>query len=431
MRRLLFILVLLGSLPVWAGFDADPLYERVADTNGMEFLAVRPFYSKVVDPQHERWNKDYLWPLYTRKGFQDETYSRFLLFGWSQDFSETNNRHRVWVIPFYFKGESSAGEKYFALFPIGGSIHEFLGRDKVGFVLFPLYGRSHINDVHTTSILWPIYSKTEGPRDHRLRVWPFYGTSTRDDDFVKKFVLWPFYTSVQYTNERNPGGGFILLPIYGRVVTEKWENRWYLAPFFRHMTSEEQTIVHAPWPFIQLADGEMHKRVFWPLYGKKSLGTQTNQYWLWPFLWNNKTEYGCYNRHRRFIVPIFSYQADVVTQAENGHEVGDVTMRYWKLWPLMSWERRNEDSRFRMLDLWPLRHTPGIERNWAPYWSLYRRVRNNGEVGHHFLWGVYRHAKSLEKFEWSLLKGLAGYKKEGDQRCFQFLFMWFGDTEEE
>jgi len=106
----LSVVLLLSAASVWAEFDWDPIYESMSATNGMEFVAVRPFYSQVEDPATERWQKEYLWPFYTKKGFKDETYSRFLFFGWSQDFSEDDDRHRNWVIPFYFQGVDANGE---------------------------------------------------------------------------------------------------------------------------------------------------------------------------------------------------------------------------------------------------------------------------------------------------------------------------------
>ena len=427
----LSVVLLLSAVSAWAGFDWDPVYENLSATNGMEFLAVRPFYSRVDDPATERWRKDYLWPLYTKKGFKDETYGRFLFFGFSTDFATDTDRHRTWVIPFYYQGVDANGEGYFAIFPIGGTIHEFLGRDKIMFVLFPLYGKSHVNDVHTTSVLWPIYSRSQGEKVDRLRVWPIYGRTDLFGEYRKKFVLWPIYTSVEYTNDRNPGGGFILVPIYGQVKTENADTYWLIAPLFRYMKSEEQWIVHAPWPFIQMADGEMYKRIVWPLYGKKHLGTLTRQYFLWPFIWNNQTEYARHIQHRRYALPFFAYQSDVVTQKTETHEVGDVSSRYWKIWPLMSWERKHGNTRFRTLELWPLRNTPGVERNWAPWWTLYRRMNTDGEVAHHLLWGLYRQTKKPQGFEWSLLKGFAGYKKTQNSRQYRFLFMWFGNDEDQ
>ena len=430
MRRLAFSIALLCSITACAQIDGDPLYVNKVETNGATFHAWRPFYSGSVEDE-ERWRKDYLWPLYTKKGFKEEQYSRFLFFGYSTDFAEDTDRHRTWFIPFYFKGTSANDEDYFALFPIGGTIYEFLGRDKVMFVLFPIYGKSHINEVHTTTVLWPIGSKTSGGGVERFRIWPFYGMSNLEGEYEKKSIMWPIYSSVQYTNERNPGGGFILVPVYGRIVTERADNYWLVAPFFRYMRSEEQWIVHAPWPFIQLADGTMKKRIFWPFYGKKSLGTLTQQYWVWPFLWNNKTEYAVHDQHRRHCIPFFAHQTDVTTKPTKNHEVGDVISKYWKIWPLMSWERNLGRSRFRTLELWPMRNTPGIERNWAPWWTLYRRVNTDGEIGHHVLWGLYRQTRDEGEFEWSLLKGFAGYRKTGSNRQYRMLFMWFGGSEDQ
>jgi len=427
MRRLFVSLALVLSVSTFAQIDGDPLYAHIAQSNET-FYAWRPFYSSSTEP--ERWRKDYLWPLYTRKGFKDEQYSRVLFFGYNSDFNKEDGRHRNWIIPFWFSGTNAEGQDYWALFPIYGNIDEFLGRDKVHFTLFPFWYTSEINEVSQWTVLWPLISKAEGEKVDRFRVLPFYGRNELKGEFKKKYILWPIYSSVEYTNERNPGGGFILVPIFGKIDTERSDNYWVIPPFFRYMASANQWIVHAPWPFVQLADGEMKKRIFWPFYGKKSLGTLTRQYWIWPFLWNNKTEYGTHEQRRRRIVPFVHSQVDVMTKDTAKHQAGDVIGRYWKIWPLMSWDRIGDQSRFRTLELWPLRNTPGIERNWAPWWTLYKRVDNEGEIGHHVLWGIYRQEKNEDQFEWSLLKGLAGYKKENDQRRYRILFMWFGEDEE-
>ena len=428
LRWALLIFVLWGVVAE-AQFDGDPIYERTSLTNGARFFAVRPFYSHTQDPSTEREVRDYFWPLYTRKTFKEDQYSRFLFFGYSYNFSPETDRRRVWVLPIYFKGVDIHDESYFAIFPLGGTVHEILGLDEVKFVLFPIYAKWQVNDVRTKTVFWPIYSKSQSPKVDRFRVWPFYGRSSLLDEYNKKFILWPFYSSVEYINDRNPGGGFILFPIYGRVINERSRNYWVIPPFFRYSNSEEQRIIHAPWPFIQIADGEMYKRYVWPIYGKKHIGNHTTQFFIWPFVWNNKAEYLQHTKYRRQAIPFFYYESDVVTLPTATHDTGEVLSRYWKIWPLMSWERNDQDSRFRTLELWPLRNTPGVERNWAPYWSLYRRVHEAGETGHHLLWGLYRQSKGSETFEWSLLKGLVGYKKEGRNRSFRLLFMWFNDEE--
>ncbi|HEY5621243.1 MAG TPA: hypothetical protein VIR77_01445 [Pontiella sp.] len=428
-KRLICSLALLCAVCVRAEIDGDPLYANQVDTNGAAFYAWRPFFSSSVDG--ERWRQDYLWPLYTRKGFKDEQYGRLLFFGFSNDFSAQDERHRTWLLPVYFQGTSADGHRYLALFPLGGTIHEFLGRDSVRFVLFPLYVRSRINEVDTTSVLWPILSHSTGDKVSRFRIWPLYGQSSLAGEFEKKFILWPIYNSVEYTNQRNPGGGFILFPLFGRITTAQAENYWLLPPFFRYADSEKQKTIHAPWPFIQLADGEKYKRIFWPLYGHKQVGTESRSYYLWPLVWKNDIRYTGYDKHRRHLVPLFSYEANIASHTTIDHAEGDVLERYWKLWPLMSWERQGDQSRFRLLEPWPLRDTPGIERNWAPWWTLYQRIGTGETTGHHWLWGLYRHIRAPDHHEWSLLKGFAGYKNTENCRRFRLLFIWFGDKEDQ
>ncbi|MEI6891323.1 MAG: hypothetical protein V5783_04040 [Pontiella sp.] len=429
MKTLLISLALFFSVAAFADIDGDPLYANTVGTNGASFYAWRPFYSSSTGP--ERWRKDYLWPLYTKKGFKDEQYARFLFFGYSMKFSPETERERHWLLPFYFQGISAEDEDYLAIFPLGGTIYEFLGRDKITFVLFPIWYTSDINDVHSWTVLWPLISSTQGEKVDRFRVLPFYSRNTLAGEYEKKYYGWPLLSTVKYTHERNPGGGFIFIPIYGQIKTEKADNYWLFPPFFRYMASEKQWIVYAPWPFIQLADGEIKKRIFWPFYGKKELGTLRKQYMFWPIFWNRVTTYAEHERRSKKVVPFFHYQADVVTKAVKEYEVGEARSKYWKLWPLMSWERNAEHSRFRALELWPLRNTAGIERNWAPWWTLYRRVNEGGEIGHHVLWGIYRQKRSPEQFEWSLLKGLVGYKNIENNRSYRFLFMWFGDEEKQ
>ena len=122
MKYLAFSLFLLCATSAWAAFDGDPLYVNKVETNGASFYAWRPFYSSTVEDE-ERWRKDYFWPLYTKKGFKDEQYSRFLFFGFSNDFAADTDRHRTWIIPFYYKGTSADWDNYFALFPFGGNIY--------------------------------------------------------------------------------------------------------------------------------------------------------------------------------------------------------------------------------------------------------------------------------------------------------------------
>jgi len=67
---------------------------------------------------------------------------------------------------------------------------------------------------------------------HRWRVFPFYGISRSDDRWTKRFVMWPFWTSVKYEYPNQKGGGFILWPLFGKVDVGENYSRSFLPPFF-------------------------------------------------------------------------------------------------------------------------------------------------------------------------------------------------------
>ncbi len=98
---------------------------------------------------------------------------------------------------------------------------------------------------------------------------------------------------------------------------------------------------------------------------------------------------------------------------------------------------------FRMLDLWPFKHSGPIERNLAPFWTLYRREAAGDLWESELLWGLYRHRTRADceryvslfpLFTWhrddagsnrsfSILKGLIGYESGDEGRRLQLLYL--------
>lgn len=413
-----------------AAAGLNPFYENL-QTDGGSFFAVRPFYSKTV--LKEGATRDYLWPLYSRKSFKNEKTSRALFLWFSHNFSADAElpRHRSWLLPVYFQGQDVHGENYFALFPLGGTLHEFLGRDKILFALFPLFGKSQINDVKTTSVLWPVYSRTRGEGIRRDRVFPLFGKSVLDGKYEKKFVLWPFWTSVDYFYPGNSGRSWILFPLCGRSQMDKESTWWILPPLFRFTDGEREDRLLCPWPFIQKQTNEQLDKLYvWPLWGRKQSadGALDRTFALWPFLWSETAQHKQVTVKRKLALPFFYSQSKRLRKPDGPDEQSPEISRGWKIWPLMSWRREGERSCFRMLELWPLDTAP-IERNWAPLWTLVKRTDDAGRVEKEFLWFVWQSEVSpkADESEWALLKGLLGYKRSGDSKRFQFFWFNVGD----
>jgi hypothetical protein len=426
-----------------------PLVERQASDDGMTFKAVRPFWSRVTDPGNERAVSDFLWPLGMNKTYRGERDWRFFpAFGHDFDVDQPRSRHRWTVFPLLFGGRSLHGDPYFAIFPLGGTLCEFLGRDRIVFVLFPLYGYTKMDETRSHSVLWPVFSRTVGPDIYRWRAWPFYGYSYNQDRWTKRFVMWPFWTSVEYHFPDQQGGGYILFPIYGRLDVGDRHSRMLLPPFFKYeWAGDRHRAWNAPWPFLQYSRGSVDKFYLWPFYGRKALAHERQWFALWPLVSARRSELPKKTVNHFRALPLVYYESAFDRQPAGAvDDTGSVRKkealsRYFKLWPLFSYRREADHSLLRALALWPLKHTPGIERNWAPLWSLYTRERAGDARESELLWGLYRQRRTAsqhdvsvfpllqtrrddlrESASWSILYGLFGIERQGPRRTWRFLY---------
>lgn len=420
---------------------AGPFFEMAQSTQGWHLAAVRPFYSEVENPATGQWRKDYLWPLGSWRKIGKEEQSRYLVFfSFKHGEEKPDRRYRFWLLPFYFQGRDTSGETYRAVFPFGGTIRDFIGRDEIKFALFPLHSTSKLNMLETSNWLWPIISRTTGEKVKRERVFPFYGTSYREGQYKKRFVLWPIWNDVEYFYPGSSGKGFVLFPLTGHMKLENQESWWLFPPLFRYKTGDRGTLLLAPWPFIQRETGDTEKLYIWPLWGHKKEGKFEENFYLWPIIWNQTATRGREEQHRFMVVP-FYYQ---LTQGVTNEPP---RKRDVKLWPLFSYRRVGGDSKFHTLELWPIGDYGAVERNWAPLWTVYSSVRHEDEVDRELLWGLHRDQKrgkesrfwslfplwdwrrDADHRSWSVLKGLLGRTRFDTNTEWRVLFFFkFGDA---
>lgn len=426
-----------------------PFFERTSGEEDLALLATRPLYSTVEDPARDRSLDDFAWPVGTSRTIRDENQWRFLIFfGFNHTTNDPGERYRTWLFPFYFQGRDASGDTYRALFPLGGTIKDFVGRDEVSFALFPLYSTSALKDISTVNFLWPFISKTTSDNDRirRGRVFPFYGYNRHEGKFDKQFILWPFYTDVDYYYEGSRGSGHILFPLYGWMNLESEKTLWLLPPFFRFTEGRDKDIVHAPWPFYQrrLSD-TVDLRYVWPLWGRKTIEQRETHFALWPIFWTETDQRPDEEVNRFIAAPFFSHtavRAKNTNEVEEGRAEAEVLARRHKLWPLYSYRRDGDVSRFRFVELWPFAEAPAVERNWAPFWTLYERQASEDHVDTEILWGLYRNQKRGEEGRyvslfpladyrrvedgksWNLLKGLLGYERKASQKSIRLLYLF-------
>ncbi len=435
----------------WAG----PFYED-ADWGAAarKMQALRPFYNRFVEPQADYSRTEWLWPLVSWRRIGAMRSSRILLaFFQNFDVADPRSQSRAWILPFFFSGHSREREPYFGVFPIAGRIDDILGSDRVRFVLFPLYADSRKGSAETLHLLWPVFSSTRGDAVRRWRVFPFYGQAHEANGTRRRFILWPFWTSLQRDGTRDDGGGFVLFPLFGSVRTEKQQTVMLFPPLFRHSTSARETETYFPWPFLQRATGTVEKLYLWPLWGRKSTGPISSAFFLWPLYRSGRQVGGDAVATQRTFFPFYySRRIDSTPYPAAGADEGAATAavkrratrRYEKIWPFFSYQRDERSALFRMIDIWPGRTVAPIERNYAPFWTLYSYSRSDSVREQELLWGLFRqrvgadgarHTRLFPLVSWeseptenrravTLLQGLLRFGNENGRSFGSALFFW-------
>lgn len=426
-----------------------PLLERSTSPDGryVEHAYPRPFYTDWKEPDQRRVARDFLWPLGFSRRRGDKSYQFVFPFLHTQaDAAKPGQSERWWLLPFVFHGYSDKGESYTAVFPVSGSICNLLGYDRVSFRWFPLWLETDKGDRHSTAVLWPFYSQTRGTDLQKRRVFPFWGY-TRTPKERHAFYVWPFGHRVEQfpDSQGRRGSGFAVLPFYGRyqqvgpdgeVLNRSWTLLW---PFFSGSAGTDGSSLRCPWPFYARGTRSdrygKHERVdAWPFWGQRQNPHGTRRSVAWPFWQQWATDYGKSQYRFRCLVPFYWYAQNV----EAGRVLEEST--YW--WPL-AWHCTTPDRDLvQVLALWPRRHTAVVERNYAPFWTLYQRDRQGDAVRHDAIWGLWQmqrcagelrrwvvfpfvqyEAGETGEYRVSLLGGLLGWGRDDDGQTAQAL--WF------
>ncbi len=423
-----------------------PLVDVRRSDDGRDFLAFRPFYTRSDEILPGTVEQHVVWPVWIRRKVEEESQWSLcqVVFWHDWDVEDSDSRYSFRVLPFYFQGRDSKGESYLGVLPIAGSIHEFLLQDKISFVLFPLYARLQVNDVKTWGCPWPFISGTSGNGVERFGIFPFYGTSKRKTDYEKYYVMWPFWNHATFRFTNDTGYAYILFPFYGHAKLDTQETFFILPPFIRFTKGEKMNLVYCPWPLFQKSSGEKEKLYIWPLWGKKSQFDRTTWFFLWPLVLgerhmdNKKVE-----SRRTVVLPVFFLE----TRRQKSDTVDSedtLLSKQLKVWPLISYWRVEDRYLFRAPSLWPFRDYKAIERNYAPFWTLYSRSRWGHVTEDELLWGLFRYRRSEEGASdlslfplfsisredenrgrsWSFLKGLVGYDRAEGAKSLRLLYFF-------
>jgi hypothetical protein len=360
----------------------------------------RPLFQETHSGGVEQGNA--LYPLFTwRKEDDYRTFSFFQLVNSSTDTPPSApGEHRFDIWPFYFSREAvDPADSYRAFFPLGGTIKNRFGKDRINFVLFPLYARTEKSGKNTLHTPWPFLRSISGEGNHGFEFWPLFGRSGRPDDYDRQFYLWPLiYKSVANLEEETPDIKVGVLPFYSRDTGPGYISETYAWPFFgyAHRTIpyryNEQRYF---WPLLVQGEGDERLVNRWaPFYTHSIIKGSEKTWFLWPLFRDQRWEAdGVAQRKDQFLFFLYwSLRQQSLTNpaAAPAHKT--------HLWPFYSaWN--NGDGRKQVQALSPFEvFFPGnetVRQLWSPLFAVYRYDRYPGATARHsLLWNAVTYRRS-------------------------------------
>jgi hypothetical protein len=318
----------------------------------------------------------------------------------------------VW--PFYFSSVTPDPQTtYHALWPISGTLQHRFSRDRIDFVLWPLYLRTEKDGAVTTSTPWPIFHTTHGAAQG-WALWPLYGTQDWPGAYHREFYLWPlgWNNTIQPSAEAPPGTaakhetGF--LPFYTSERGPFLNSENYLWPFFGYTDRTAPFRDHVTryfWPFAVQGRGDNRYINRWgPAYTHSIIKGYDKTWIAWP-LWRQARwdEEGLAQTKTQFF--FFIYWG--LEQRSLAHPAA-APARKFHVWPLVSvWDngagRRQWQAPSPLEVFFP--HNDEVRESWTPLFSLVRHDQSApGETRTSLLWDgiTWSHSTAHQRSEFHL-----------------------------
>jgi len=211
-----------------------PLFSQSRDADQRSF-AVRPIIAAESRPGSKQ--VEVLWPLasYWREG-EDRTLKIRPLFMYKRRARRSGEQEidtDWWLFPVLFGGSDTREGKYFAFFPLGGTLKGQLGKKKISFFLWPLWQKTEDLRYDAVHVLFPFLAYWKGKDQSGRRLWPFFAANRRETPwagegtvrFDRRTWLWPFIHYWRVGGDtRKPGDAFFFFPFFGRA------RNWYRGP---------------------------------------------------------------------------------------------------------------------------------------------------------------------------------------------------------
>lgn len=400
-----------------------PLYSWHQDlpTGNKDIDFLWPVFSHRYRPQTQA-AKDrratYLFPLFYQRSeerFGKDIFDRVILPFWFEGSQTNRGRYQI-LFPFFWYAYNAKmitplfpprEQTFAAIFPLAGDFRGYWNRDRIRFILWPLFVHSSggtgqdYNQVH--SILWPIFGLYSGPRTSGFRVWPLFAWVEKEGEYKRCYWLWPLGHYRQgrigktndgqqdvtlfipfYARFRQPNVKLdMVFPFYGKLQVGDRVSKGYALALYNTDTNTRKGVREqryllflirrkTPLPGFDPAkippDVTLGGGIF-PFYTRTHNATKVSKNIIWPIHQYRYNQYQEFSYTRSYIVPFYSNRLRVYTNGKTVHS------RF--LFPFFRLKKTtNDDTRTNALHLFFYSDVESIDRLYAPLWSWWEKTEN-------------------------------------------------------
>lgn len=388
-----------------SGEYLGPLLFQKNRADGAKVKGFRPFYLETIEGTRE--TRALFYPFFT---WQKENDYRYFTFFELVNFrrqtdsdGQTSRNFDIW--PFYFSRQT--GDPlldYRALFPLGGTIKSRFGKDRINFVLFPLYSDVEKSGSRTVHAPWPFLRFIHGADDHGFEFWPLFGHRGRAGDYDSRFYLWPLiYKSAKNLAEPQPTVKLGVLPFYSRDTSPGYINENFLWPFFGYTHRTEPAKydeLRYFWPLQVQGRGDVSYVNRWaPFYTHSTIKGMDKTWIGWPIFRRSRWEEATIAQEKKQVL-FFLYWS--LTQRSLTNPAA-LPAHKTHLWPLISsWNNgagKRQIQLFSPFEVFFPTNEP-VRQLYTPLLAIYRyEQRAPDDTRHSFLFSLLSWKRSPNEKE--------------------------------
>lgn len=349
-----------------------------------------------------------------------------------EDVNFNDGRWHHWMVFPYFGGNSTKYGRYNALFPVGGTMKNVFGRDKIGFVLFPVYIYEYSGGRTAHWVVFPFFRYTYGGDREQWHLWPLIGRVRRFDQPPRYFFLWPFFWANRLKDPKNTeNDAFIAFPVFSYIRRGAFTRHDVIWPLFNREKNSKtgRYDLVAPWPIFRYGYGPDYSRLqVWPFAGHIEDRQVSRQYYLWPFFRFEQKDTELNTMRSRSIMLLYRDVRDQWYTSDGSER----STRENIIWPLYYYKRDGEgNSYFCFTEFRVIPDPQGWDRYLAPIWRIVEHEKRvNTPDGDRrmtsILWGAFKYDRDDRSSFLRIFPAVTLRRESGKQKGIEILAGMFG-----